>query len=36
VGEILKEWQNDKNAAALKKIFGDRPPLSEPSKDLMS
>jgi hypothetical protein len=33
--EILKEWQNDKNAAALKKIFG-RSPLVEPSKDLMS
>ena len=35
VGEILKEWQNDKNAAALKKIFG-RSPISEPNKDLMS
>ncbi len=35
VNEILKDWQNDKNAAALKKIFG-RSPLSEPNKDLMS
>jgi hypothetical protein len=35
VTEILKEWQNDKNAAALRKILG-RPPLSEPNKDLMS
>jgi hypothetical protein len=33
--ELLKEWQNDKNAAALKKIFG-RSSLSEPDKDLMS
>jgi hypothetical protein len=35
VREILKEWQNNKNAAALRKIFG-RPSLYEPSKDLMS
>ena len=33
--EIVKEWQNDKNATALRKILG-RPPLSEPNKDLMS
>jgi hypothetical protein len=32
--EILKEWQNDKNVAALRKIFG-RSPLSEPDKNLM-
>ena len=35
VSEVLKKWQNDKNAAALRKIFG-RPSLSEPNKDLMS
>jgi len=35
VSEIFKEWQNDKNAAALRKIFG-RSSLSEPNKDLMS
>jgi hypothetical protein len=35
VGEIVKEWQKDKNAVALKKIFG-RSPLVEPTKDLMS
>jgi hypothetical protein len=34
VSEIVKEWQKDKNAAALRKIFG-RSPLSEPNKDLM-
>jgi hypothetical protein len=36
VSEHLKEWQNDKNAAALRKIFGDCSPLYEPNKDLMS
>ena len=35
VSEVLKGWQNDKNAAALRKIFG-RSPLVEPEKDLMS
>jgi hypothetical protein len=35
VSEIVKEWQKDKNAAALKKIFG-RSPLVEPNKDWMS
>lgn len=35
VSDIVKEWQNEKNAAALRKIFG-RSPLSEPNKDLMS
>jgi hypothetical protein len=35
VSEILKDRQNDKNAAALRKIFG-RPSLSEPNKDLLS
>jgi hypothetical protein len=35
VSEVLRAWQNDKNAAALRKIFGD-PQLAEPSKDLMS
>ncbi len=34
VSEILKDWQNDKNAAALRKIFG-RPSLSEPNKVLL-
>lgn len=35
VREVLREWQNDKNAAILRKIFGASP-LLEPSKDLMS
>jgi hypothetical protein len=35
VSEVLREWQNDKNAAVLRKIFGDSA-LLEPSKDLMS
>jgi hypothetical protein len=35
VSEIIKEWQNDKNAAVLRNIFG-RSPLFEPTKDLMS
>jgi hypothetical protein len=35
VNDIVKEWQNDKNTAALRKIFG-RAPLSEPDKNLMS
>lgn len=35
VNEVLKDWQNDKNAAVLRKIFG-RPRLVEPNKDLMS
>jgi hypothetical protein len=35
VGEILKEWQNNKNAAALETIFG-RSLLYEPNKELMS
>ena len=35
VSEILREWRNDKNAARLRKIFGDSR-LTEPSKDLMS
>jgi len=35
VNEIVKEWQNDKNAAALRKIFG-RAPLAEPNKNLVS
>ncbi len=32
---VLTEWQNDKNAAVLRKIFGASP-LFEPTKDLMS
>lgn len=35
VSEVLRDWQNDKNAVALRKIFGDSR-LVEPSKDLMS
>jgi len=35
VNEVLREWQNDKNVAALRKILGHSP-LSEPNKDLMS
>jgi hypothetical protein len=35
VSEVLKDWQNDKNAVALRKIFG-RPRLVEPDRDLMS
>ena len=35
VSEVLREWQNDKNAVVLRKIFG-RSPLFEPEKDLMS
>jgi|SRR5579859_222952 len=35
VSEVLREWQNDKNAAVLRKIFGDSP-LFEPDKNLMS
>jgi hypothetical protein len=35
VNEVLKDWQNDKNAAVLRKIFG-RPRLVEPNKDLVS
>src|SRR5271169_3107350 len=31
VSEMLREWQNDKNKAVLRKIFGDSP-LFEPSK----
>jgi hypothetical protein len=34
VSELLREWQNDKNAAALRNIFGESPRL-KPSKDLM-
>lgn len=32
VGEVLRDWQNDKNAAALRKIFG-RTPIFEPEKN---
>ena len=35
VNEILRDWQNDKNAAALRKILGDSP-LAAPTKDLLS
>jgi hypothetical protein len=35
VSEVLREWQNDKNAAVLRKIFGASP-LFEPDKNLMS
>jgi len=35
VSEVLREWRNDKNAARLRKIFGESR-LTEPSKDLMS
>jgi hypothetical protein len=35
VSEVLREWQKDKNVAALRKIFGYSP-LSEPTRDLMS
>jgi hypothetical protein len=35
VREVLREWQKDKNAAVLRKIFGHSP-LMEPDKNLMS
>jgi hypothetical protein len=35
VNEVLRDWQNDKNAAVLRKIF-DRPSLAGPDKTLMS
>lgn len=35
VNEVLKAWQNDKNAAALRKILGASR-LAEPTKDLIS
>ena len=35
VRKSLRTWQNDKNAAVLRKIFGDSP-LCEPTKDFMS
>jgi hypothetical protein len=35
VKELLREWQNDKNAGVLRKIFGASP-LCEPTKDFMS
>lgn len=35
VSEVLRGWQNDKNAVTLKKIFG-QPRLFEPEKNLMS
>lgn len=35
VNEILRDWQNDKNAAALRKILGDSR-LAAPTKDLLS
>ena len=34
--DAVKEWQNEKNAAALRKIFEDRSPLTKPDRDLMS
>ena len=34
VDKFLKDWQDDKNAAVLRKIFGDTP-LLKPRKDLM-
>jgi hypothetical protein len=36
VSDIVKDWQNEKNAAALRKIFKNRSPLTKPDKDLMS
>jgi hypothetical protein len=35
VSKVLGEWQNNKNAAALRKIFG-RSPIYEADKDFMS
>jgi hypothetical protein len=35
VNAVLRDWQNDKNAGTLRKIFG-RSPLFEPEKNLMS
>lgn len=35
VNDVLRDWQKDKNAATLQKIFG-RSPLFEPEKHLMS
>jgi hypothetical protein len=35
VQEVLREWQKDKNAAVLRKIFGESP-LFEPDKNMMS
>jgi hypothetical protein len=35
VRQVLREWQKDKNAAVLRKIFG-RSPLMEPDKNMLS
>lgn len=34
--DVVKDWQNEKNAATMRKIFEDHPPLTKPDMDLMS
>ena len=36
VSDVVNEWQNEKNAATMRKIFEDHPPLTKPDMELMS